>query len=192
MRIAMFAAAAAFVCLAGCGGPQTSQANNSQANISNESREANSASASTTSNGMAMVAAGPVSGQQALAIMHERHEGMETIGKTNKAIKRELDSLSPNMTALRAGAAQIADLSRKASGWFPAGTGPDVGKTGAKPVIWQDPKDFAAKLHNFQTAAATFNQAAMSGDVNLIKAKWGELGQACKACHDKYRSEMHH
>jgi cytochrome c556 len=32
----------------------------------------------------------------------------------------------------------------------------------------------------------------MSGDVNLIKAKFGELGQACKACHDKYRSEMHH
>jgi cytochrome c556 len=192
MRIAMFAAAGASVLLCACGGSQTSQANNSQANISNESREANSASASSTSNGMAMLAAGPVRGQQALAIMHERHEGMETIGKTNKAIKRELDSASPNMTALRAGAAQIADLSRKASGWFPAGTGPDVGKTGAKPEIWQNPQDFASKLRNFQTAAATFNQAAMSGELNLIKAKWGELGQACKACHDKYRSEMHH
>ncbi|MGN6057580.1 MAG: c-type cytochrome [Sphingomicrobium sp.] len=184
MRIAMFAAAGACVLLCACGGPQTSQANNSQANISNESR--------ATSNGMAMLAAGPVSGEQARAIMHERHEGMETIGKTNKAIKRELDSASPNMTALRAGAAQIADLSRKASGWFPAGTGPDVGKTGAKPEIWQNPQDFASKLHNFQAAAATFNQAAMSGELNLIKAKWGELGQACKACHDKYRSEMHH
>ncbi|HWI89359.1 MAG TPA: cytochrome c [Sphingomicrobium sp.] len=184
MRIAMFAAAGAFVFLAGCGGPQTSQANNSHANISNESR--------ATSNGMVMLAAGPVSGQQAVAIMHERHEGMGTIGKTNKAIKRELDSASPNMTTLRAGAAQIADLSRKASGWFPPGTGPDVGKTGAKPDIWRDPQDFASKLHNFQAAAATFNQAAMSGDVNLIKAKWGELGQACKACHDKYRTEMHH
>jgi len=184
MRIAMFAAAGTFVLLCACGGPQTSQANNAQANISNESR--------ATSNGMVMLAAQSVAGQQARAIMHERHEGMETIGKTNKAIKRELDSASPNMTALRAGAAQIADLSRKASGWFPAGTGPDVGKTGAKPEIWQDPKDFASKLHNFQTAAAAFNQAAMSGDVSLIKAKWGELGQACKACHDKYRSEMHH
>ena len=192
MRIAMLAAGATCVLLCACGGPQTSQANNSQANISNESRETNSASASTTSNGMAMIAAGPVSGQQALAIMHERHEGMETIGKTTKALKRELDGGSPNMTAVRAGAAQIADLSHKASGWFPAGTGPDVGKTGAKPEIWQNPQDFASKLHNFQAAAATFNQAAMSGDVNLIKAKFGELGQACKACHDKYRSEMHH
>jgi cytochrome c556 len=141
---------------------------------------------------MVMLALGAVSGPEAVKIMHERHEGMETIGKTNKAIKRELESSWPNVTAVHAGAAQIADLSRKASDWFPAGTGPQVGKTGAKPEIWQNPQDFASKLHNFQVAAATFNQAAMSGDVNLIKAKVGELGQACKACHDKYRSEMHH
>jgi cytochrome c556 len=184
MRVALLAPAGALVLLSACGGPQTSQANNSQANISNQSR--------ATSNGMVMLAAGPVSGQQALAIMHERHEGMETIGKTNKAIKRELDGGSPNITAVHAGAAQIAALSRKASGWFPAGTGPEVGKTGAKPEIWKDPKDFAAKLHSFQAAAASFNQAAMSGEVNAIKAKFAELGQACKACHDKYRSEMHH
>jgi cytochrome c556 len=28
--------------------------------------------------------------------------------------------------------------------------------------------------------------------VDPIKAKFGELGQSCKACHDKYRKEMHH
>jgi cytochrome c556 len=135
---------------------------------------------------------GPVSGQQALTIMHERHEGMETIGKSAKAIKRELDGASPDMAAVSAGAAQIADLSRKASGWFPAGTGPDIGKTGAKPEIWQNQQDFAANLHAFQEAAKAFNVAAMSGEVDPIKAKFGELGQSCKACHDKYRKEMHH
>lgn len=193
MRIAMFAATGACVLLCACGGPQTSQANNARSNISTGSRTENAASANpaAASNGMAMLAA-PVSGAAAQKVMHERHEGMETIGKTTKAIKRELDGSSPNMTEVRAGAAQIADLSHKASGWFPAGTGPDVGKTGAKPEIWQNPQDFASKLHNFQTAATAFNVAAMSGDVNAIKGKFGELGQACKACHDKYRSEMHH
>ena len=192
MRVAMFAAAGACVLLCACGGPQTSQANNTQANISNESRETNSASASTSSNGMAMLAAGPVSGQQALAVMHERHEGMETIGKTNKAIKRELDGSSPDLGVVRSGAVKISDLSRKASNWFPAGTGPELGKTGAKPQIWQNPRDFAVNLHNFQAATIMFNAAATSGDVTAIKAKFGELGQACKACHDKYRTEMHH
>jgi cytochrome c556 len=194
MRIAMFAAAGACVLLCACGGPQTSQANNAQANISNDSRTENAAvaNAAPTSNGMAMLAAPAVSGAAAQKVMHERHEGMETIGKATKAIKRELDGSSPNMAVVSAGAAQIADLSRRASGWFPGGTGPDVGKTGAKPEIWQNPQDFASKLHNFQAAATAFNTAAMSGDVNAIKGKFGELGQACKACHDKYRSEMHH
>ena len=133
-----------------------------------------------------------VSGPQAAQIMHTRHEGMEKIGKNGKAINRELTSSSPNMAAVHAGAAVIADLSRQASGWFPEGTGPEVGKTGAKPAIWQNPQDFAAKLHNFQVAAAAFNAAAASGDVGVTKARFNDLEGACTACHDKYRSEMHH
>ena len=133
-----------------------------------------------------------VSGPQAAQIMHARHEGMESIGKNGKAINRELTSSAPNMAAVHAGAAVIADLSRKASGWFPEGTGPEVGKTGAKPEIWQNPQDFAAKLHNFQVAAAAFNAAAASGDVGVTNARFNDLEGACKACHDKYRAEMHH
>ena len=186
MRIVSFALVAPLVLLAACGGPETSQANNSQANISNDSRPADNAVAS---NMEARLSLG-----DAAKIMHERHEGMETIGKTNKAISREFQGGSPNETVVRAGAAQIADLSRKASSWFPAGTGPEIGKTGAKPDIWlpQKQADFASKLHNFQVAAKAFNVAAMSGDMNAAKAKFADLGGACKACHDKYRMDMHH
>jgi cytochrome c556 len=127
-----------------------------------------------------------------LSVMQVRHEGMESIGKANKAISRELRGNSPDLTVVRLSAGQIAKLSRQASGWFPKGSGPELGKTGAKPEIWQDPKDFAAKLHNFQVAAQAFNEAAAGNDLNATKARFGDLGGACKACHDKYRSEMHH
>ena len=173
--------------LAACGGPQTSQANNAQANMSNTASPPPTATASVTADAFS-----PVSGDEAKSVMHERHEGMEAIGKANKAIKRGLESTPPDLATVRASAAKIADLSQKASGWFHAGTGPDVGKTGAKPDIWQNQQDFAAKLHGFQDAATAFNTAAMSGDAPSIKAKFGELGQSCKACHDKYRAEMHH
>jgi cytochrome c556 len=133
-----------------------------------------------------------VSGPQATQIMRERHEGMENIGKAFKALHREFDASSPSVPMVKASAAQIADLAKKASGWFPAGTGPDVGKTGAKPEIWQTPEDFAAKLSAFQRAALMFNAAAAGGDFNAAKARYVELGGACKACHDKYRAEMHH
>jgi cytochrome c556 len=133
-----------------------------------------------------------VSGPKAAQIMHVRHEGMETIGKDFKALHREFDSSAPNLALVRTAAGQISGLSRQASGWFPAGTGPDIGKTGARPEIWQSPDDFAGKLSAFQRAAAAFNATTTRGDVGAMKARYADLAGTCKACHDKYRSEMHH
>jgi len=186
MRV-MFIAAGCLA-LAACGGPQTSQANNTQANVSNDSRPPATARSSVA----VPVSMAPVSGDRAKAVMHERHEGMESIGKANKAIHDELHNDLPDLGVIRSSAAKIADLSTRASGWFPAGTGPDVGKTGAKPAIWQNQQDFTAKLQTFQGDAKAFRAATSGNDLNAVKAKLADLGGACKACHDKYRSEMHH
>jgi len=184
MRVALLAIPMAL--LTACGGAETSQANNGQANIGN------SASPATTSNGMAMVAVPKVSAAQAMRIMHERHEGMETVGKNFKAIHRELDAGSPDVAVIRSSAKSIADLSRKASAWFPQGTGPDVGKTGAKPEIWQNWPDFVAKNRAFQQSARAFKAIAAKGDMTAAKASYADLAGTCKACHEKYRMEMHH
>lgn len=129
---------------------------------------------------------------KALAVMHARHEGMESIGKAAKTINRELHGDSPDLALVRLSAGQIAKLSRQASHWFTPGTGPELGKTGAKPEIWKDPKDFVGKLADFQRAAQTFNATAAGSDVGAIKARFGDMAGACKSCHDKYRTEMHH
>ena len=150
------------------------------------------AAAALVSLAAASVAFAALPKNKALAIMHERHEGMEKIGDTNKLLRREITSSSPFMPAIQSGAATIAGLSVRANGWFPKGTGPELGKTGAKPEIWQKPQDFAAKLHGFQAAAQAFNAAARSGDMAAIKARYADLGGSCKACHDSYRAEMHH
>jgi cytochrome c556 len=186
MRTALIAIS--FACLAACGGPQSSQANDANANIANSAQPPATAAASVVT----PVAMDAVSGDQAKTVMHERHEGMEAIGKATKAIKRELDGASPDLAVVRTNAAKIADLSQKASGWFHAGTGPDAGKTGAKPEIWQNEPDFTGKLGDFQKAAAAFNAGAAGSDVEAIKAGFGDLGKSCKACHDKYRAEMKH
>jgi cytochrome c556 len=140
----------------------------------------------------AVLAAKPLTRAQALGIMHERHEGMEDVGKQNKVLRRELTASSPDLAAVRGAAATIARHSSEAAHWFPAGTGPELGKTGAKPEIWQKPQDFAVKLRNFQVAAHALDAAAKTGDFNSIKARYAAIGDTCKACHDDYRSEMHH
>jgi cytochrome c556 len=142
--------------------------------------------------GLFAAAAVAAPSSKARHIMHERHEGMEAIGKANKELRREVTSATPNVAAVRASSAKLARLASKASGWFPKGTGPEAGKTRAKPEIWQDPQDFSARLRDFQGAAKALKVAAASGDANAIKARYADLGKTCKACHDKYRSEVQH
>ena len=149
------------------------------------------AAAAVVSLSAAGIALAALPRNKALAIMHARHEGMEKIGDTNKLLNREFRSGTPFAPAVKSGAATIATLAKQSSGWFPAGTGPDVGKTGAKPEIWQNPKDFAAKLVAFQRAAAAFSATA-SGDMAAAKARYADLGGTCKSCHDSYRAEMKH
>ena len=131
----------------------------------------------------------PMKHDAAMQRMHERHEGMEQIGKSFKVLGRTLRSGSPDLTVVRSSAATIARLSARSPTWFPAGTGPDVGKTRAKPEIWQKPADFIAKDTAFRQAAAAFNAASRSGDIVAVQARFDDLGKTCKACHDSYRSE---
>lgn len=187
MRIVMFAMAGACVLLAGCGGPQTSQANNAQANISNGSREANSAA---PSNAMVMLAAAP-GRDQALKIMHERHEAMEGLGKAMKTLHRELDSSHPDINVVRAQTSTMSSVAAKIPSFFPAGTGPDVGKTRAKPEIWKQQALFIKTSRDYLTAAQAIDAAAKGGDLHKVMALHGSVDKACKACHDPFRAPEH-
>ena len=180
MRTRLLLAVAAAV-IAGCNKPATEQ--NNAAAVSNAAAQADAAA------GKSNAVLGPaIAGDQAKTLMHERHEGMEDIGDAFKLANRELKGASPDVAAIRTAAAAIADGAAKSSGWFPPGTGPDIGKTRAKAQIWQKPEDFAAKDKTFQEAAVAFKAAADSGDLNAIRAQAGELGKACKACHDPFRA----
>ena len=181
MRTAVLTALAT-VSLAACG--QNASATNDSA--------ARNAPVNTAEAPAATPAAAPATKEAALEIMHERHEGMEQIGKSTKTIRRALDSSSPDIAEIRKASAKIADLSVKSANWFPQGTGPDVGKTGAKPEIWQSHDDFLAKDRDFAAAAKAFNAVAAGGNIDAIKSGFADLGKTCKACHDKYRSDMHH
>ena len=133
-----------------------------------------------------------VSGPKAKQISHERHEGMESIGKAFKVLHREFDSPAPNAATVQASADQVASLAAKSSSWFAKGSGPEAGKTGAKPEIWQNWPDFVAKNRAFQQSAQAFRTIAAKGDMTAAKASYADLAGTCKACHEKYRMEMHH
>lgn len=128
---------------------------------------------------------------KAKAIMHDRHEGMEKVGKLMKQLARETKAEPMNMTAVKANAAAMNVLANRSANWFHAGTGPEMGKTGAKAEIWKDPKDFGVKIAAWQAASAELHKAAQGGNAAAIGAGFANLGKSCKSCHELYRKEMH-
>jgi cytochrome c556 len=133
--------------------------------------------------------AAPLPPAKAKALMHHRHEQMELIRDNLRVAMREFSRPTPDMAAIAKAAATMNRLAHQASGWFPAGTGPNVGKTMAKAEIWKNRKDFDAKMAEFQKGTAAFNAAARTGDAAAAKAALGNAAKNCKACHDLYRTE---
>ena len=64
------------------------------------------------------------------------------------------------------------------------GEGSEKGTTRAKPEIWENKADFESKMNDLATATAALKTVADSGDREAIAAGVGDVGKACKACHD--------
>ena len=132
-----------------------------------------------------LAAAAPLTKERALAIMHQRHENMEGIGRSMRAAKQGLDA--GNVAQVRGAAATINRLAGQTSGLFPAGTGPEAGKTHAKADIWARPQDFAAAMRQFRGAAVAFDRAARGNDLAALKLAHANVGKTCGSCHNRFR-----
>lgn len=66
--------------------------------------------------------------------------------------------------------------------------GADKGKTKAKPEVWENMKDFTARMSKFQDNAATLAKATASGDLDTIKPAFMDTMKNCKACHTDYKN----
>ena len=183
MRFVALTALATLSLLTACN-PSTTEGNTLA-----EANATGAEASNAVENAAASAPGAPLEKEQALALMKERHENYERIGDAMKLLGRELKSDAPDLLNVREAAATINTLAPQVPGWFPAGTGPDVGKTDALAEIWQKPDDFASKAKDFQAAALAFNAAAQGSDVAAIRAAHGNLGKSCKACHDIYRAK---
>lgn len=90
--------------------------------------------------------------------------------------------------ALEMRATRLAQLAPMIAEGFPAGSQAGA-PTKAKPEIWQDMADFRDKASKLEAATNGLVAASRTGDLKQIGPALGEVGAACKACHDKYRAE---
>jgi cytochrome c556 len=65
-------------------------------------------------------------------------------------------------------------------------------KSKLKPEAWQDMDTFVDRGRSLKTAIDTLAAQADAGNEAGIKQAIGEVGKACKACHDDFREKMAH
>ena len=69
---------------------------------------------------------------------------------------------------------------------FPPGSGSGA-PTRALPGIWEKRAEFDQLMQDLGDRAAALVSAARTGDLKQIQPAVGALGDACKACHDKFK-----
>jgi hypothetical protein len=121
--------------------------------------------------------------------MHDRHEHYKAMGKAMKGLGDQLKSDTPSIEEIPAPCPPDRPLCAADSGLVPAWQ-----RTGDWPGDAGQGRDLDRRRHlpptgstAFETAAARFNRTAQTGDLDAIRAGQGELGKACKNCHDRFR-----
>jgi len=71
---------------------------------------------------------------------------------------------------------------------YPAGSATGT-TTRAHPEIWEHMDEFTELMKAMEGKAATFATIAKDGDFEKSRAAFVELADACKACHEKYRTD---
>ena len=70
--------------------------------------------------------------------------------------------------------------------------GPTSARPAPSPRSGRIAEDFAAKDRDFPRPLRPSTPPPRAANLDAIKSGFADLGKTCKACHDKYRKEMHH
>jgi len=139
----------------------------------------------------AIVVATPASAQFAKpeAAVKYRQSVMALMGNHAGRINAQLKSDKPNFQAIQSSAALMETLTKyQFEGFIP---GSDlVANTNAKPEIWSNQAKFNDYAKKLQGEVVKLSSTARGGDVKAIQAQFGEVGKACKSCHDDFQKEQ--
>jgi cytochrome c556 len=97
--------------------------------------------------------------------------------------ERDYDAAAAQAAADSLAGVAMLDQSRF---WVEGSDNFELATTRAKPSIWENPDDFAAKWGAFQDGAATMQAAAGQG-LDEMRGAMGAVGGTCKACHEAHR-----
>jgi cytochrome c556 len=125
--------------------------------------------------------------EPAFNIIETRQAGQDLLAGTFTGINEGFKRKVPVKTFANPAAA-MARWMKQFPTTFPPGS--DHGNnTKALPAVWSDRAGFDQAADNFIAAATKLAQLAKAEDTDGFGAQIGQVGNACKGCHDKFRAK---
>ena len=126
---------------------------------------------------------------QNAAVIKERQNTMKSIGDAAEVPAHMVKGEIPfDLAAAQKAFETIEQGATKAKGLFP-----EDSKTGAEtwalPKIWENKAEFEKLMHDMENKTAALATVAKEGDFDKSKAAFGDAAGACKACHEKFRTD---
>lgn len=119
-------------------------------------------------------------------ILETRQAGQDLLSGTFAGIIQGVKH-NADVKAFANPAAAMARWMKQFPTTFPPGS--DKGPTKALPTVWTDEAGFHQAAANFVEAAEKLSQLAKAGDTAGFTSQVTAVGDACKACHDKFRAK---
>lgn len=120
-------------------------------------------------------------------IIKYRKNSMKATGAHMGAVNAILTGKVGYKADLADHARAIAALNKDVAGLFPKDS--DFGDTDAKDEVWKNTADFKKRAEAAKEKSDAFVKAVATNDAAKMKAAFGQLNDACKACHKDYRKE---
>jgi cytochrome c556 len=125
-------------------------------------------------------------------VVKNREALMKGQGKDLGSVKAYTEGKG-DLAQAEAGAAGLAQSTKKIPEVFPPGTGGTNtdGKYATKPVIWTDWNKFLDAQKTAASKAEALLVAVKSGDKTKIETAFGDLGKnGCGGCHETFREKL--
>ena len=132
----------------------------------------------------------PPSPELIRTIAHRQGE-LRRLGAAMRVIGRFLKAEGANVADVGASAEVIRAIAGEFSHeLFPEGTAIGVGRSAARPEIWQEWDIFKERATALQGAAGRLVAAAAAGNAEAVRAPIVAVAQACGACHELFRRKQ--
>lgn len=127
----------------------------------------------------------------ATATPTEQIQARQELMRANKAALIELGKITSgeapwNAEAAQRFAATISSNAAKIPALAEKGTGPEGGRTRARPAIWNDFDSFERAAWNVEDRSRGILALALAGDEAGVRARVTQLEKECDACHSRF------